>query len=82
MLTMKYKKIRVSYNPEVTGSVNGVYSVEIKDNVSFKSEGEKNTLKAFSQEIVRIMIEFLSMVLNVLILIKLKVCFFFLYVKK
>lgn len=47
MLTMKYKKIRVSYNPEVTGSVNGVYSVEIKDNVSFKSEGEKKYFEGF-----------------------------------
>lgn len=33
---MKYKKIRVSYDTEVTGNVNGVYSVEIKDSLSFK----------------------------------------------
>ncbi|EHQ7696403.1 hypothetical protein G7Z20_17355, partial [Salmonella enterica subsp. enterica serovar Typhi] len=44
---MKYKKIRVSYDTEVTGNVNGVYSVEIKDSLSFKSKEDKKYFEGF-----------------------------------
>lgn len=44
---MKYKKIRVSYDTEVTGNVNGVYSVEIKIVFPLKVKKIKNISKAF-----------------------------------
>ncbi|EAN4375929.1 hypothetical protein EG747_22025, partial [Salmonella enterica] len=58
---MKYKKIRVSYDTEVTGNVNGVYSVEIKDRLSFKSKEDKKYFEGFflknSKDYNRVMID-------------------------
>ncbi|HFW5461109.1 TPA: hypothetical protein ACIBY6_003334, partial [Salmonella enterica subsp. enterica serovar Typhi] len=58
---MKYKKIRVSYDTEVTGNVNGVYSVEIKDSLSFKSKEDKKYFEGFflknSKDYNRVMID-------------------------
>ncbi len=38
---MKYKKVSVSFDPEITGNSKGGYSVEIKDKTSFNNQIEK-----------------------------------------
>ncbi|MRX64714.1 hypothetical protein [Maribacter luteus] len=44
---MKYIKTDTEYEPKITGSPNGVYSVEIKEKKSFKSKGERNYFNEF-----------------------------------
>lgn len=47
---MKYKKIGVSFEPEITGNSKGGYSVEIKDKTSFNNLMEKKYFYDFFEK--------------------------------
>ncbi|WP_229057547.1 hypothetical protein [Citrobacter farmeri] len=47
---MKYRKISVSFEPEITGNDKGGYSVEIKDKMSFNNDMEKKYFYDFFEE--------------------------------
>lgn len=65
---MLYKKVTAAYEPSITGSRNGVYSVEL-NNKSFINKSEKVLFESFFKKIILIGNEFLLIVMKFLIIL-------------